>query len=158
VREALFSMLGDLSAARFLDLFAGSGAVGIEALSRGAAAALFVDSDPRAVRAIRENLAALDLGAAGRVMRGTLPGALGATGEAGPFAVIFADPPYRWTGWSALIGRAAKQLAGGGVLALEHSSRVELPALELWGGAGERRAYGESALTLWRRPASALVG
>ena len=56
VREALFSMLGDVGGARVLDLYAGSGALGIEALSRGAASAVFVDSEPRAAEAIRRNL------------------------------------------------------------------------------------------------------
>jgi 16S rRNA (guanine966-N2)-methyltransferase len=67
VREALFSMLGDVSHARVLDLYAGSGALGIEALSRGAQSALFVDSDARAVAVIRRNLT--ELGADGEVRR-----------------------------------------------------------------------------------------
>ncbi len=67
VREALFSMLGDVSRAQVLDLYAGSGALGIEALSRGARSALFVESDPRAVAVIRANLA--ELGAEGEVRR-----------------------------------------------------------------------------------------
>src|SRR5215831_5513761 len=61
VREAVFAMLDDVAGARVLDLFAGSGALGIEALSRGAAAAVFVEREPAAARALRENLAALEL-------------------------------------------------------------------------------------------------
>ena len=68
VREAIFSIVGDCSDLRVLDLFAGSGAMGIEALSRGAQSATFVDSAPEAAACIRSNLAALDLTAAARVV------------------------------------------------------------------------------------------
>jgi 16S rRNA (guanine966-N2)-methyltransferase len=92
VREALFSILGDVSEARVLDLYAGSGALGIEALSRGAGHAEFVDSSPAAVEAIRRNLS--DLGITGSVHRRDVSAWLaGATGEP-PFDLVFADPPY----------------------------------------------------------------
>ena len=79
VREALFAMLGELEGASVLDLFAGTGALGIEALSRGAVRAVFVESDAGAVRALTENLAALGLGLReAEVRRG---GAVGAQGE-----------------------------------------------------------------------------
>ncbi len=96
VREALFSMLGPLDAARVLDLFAGSGALGIEALSRGAAFAAFVDSDARAVRAVRTNLAALHVpeeafSVSAQPALGALKKA-GARGDA--YDVVFLDPPY----------------------------------------------------------------
>src|SRR5579859_1944240 len=70
VREALFSMLGEIDGARVLDLFAGSGALGIEALSRGAASATFVEHAPPALAALRANLAALGLGERSRVVDG----------------------------------------------------------------------------------------
>jgi len=90
VREALFSLLGELSGARVLDLYAGSGALGIEALSRGAAAATFVERDPRAVAALRRNLAAV--GSEAEVRR---QDALRFLGTAqGPFDLVFLDPPY----------------------------------------------------------------
>jgi 16S rRNA (guanine966-N2)-methyltransferase len=89
VREALFSILGPLDGLAVCDLFAGSGALGIEALSRGASAATFVDDDPGAARVIRANLASLGL--EGRVVRrdvlAFLPGA-------GPFDLVVCDPPY----------------------------------------------------------------
>lgn len=92
VREALFSILGDVSGLRVLDLFAGSGALGIEALSRGAAGATFVDSSRAAAGVIRANLAALGIEAA--VVRGDALRFLdGAYGEP-PFDLVFADPPY----------------------------------------------------------------
>ena len=90
VREALFSILGPIEGVRVLDLFAGSGALGIEALSRGAADAVFVDSDARAVAAVRRNLAAL--GADAEVYRRDAFAWLGAA--SGAFDLVFADPPY----------------------------------------------------------------
>ena len=90
VREALFSMLGDVSGARVLDLFAGSGALGIEALSRGAASAVFVDQDARAADAIRRNLESV--GAEGDVRRQSALRFL--TAEAGTFDLVLVDPPY----------------------------------------------------------------
>jgi 16S rRNA (guanine966-N2)-methyltransferase len=90
VREALFSMLGDLSGVRVLDLYAGSGALGIEALSRGAASAVFVERDARAAATIKRNLDAL--GAEAEVRRQDVLRFL-ASGE-GPFDLVFCDPPY----------------------------------------------------------------
>jgi 16S rRNA (guanine966-N2)-methyltransferase len=91
VREALFSILGDVEGLRVLDLFAGSGALGIEALSRGASEAVFVDDDERAVAAIRRNL-----GLVGRDAPVHRRDALGyvqaAAGDA--YDLVFADPPY----------------------------------------------------------------
>ena len=90
VREALFSILGPVDGLRVLDLFAGSGALGIEALSRGAAAAAFLDSDPRAVAAIRRNLASI--GVSAPVHRRDALAFLRATG--GRYDLVFLDPPY----------------------------------------------------------------
>ena len=90
VREALFSLLGDVAGARVLDLYAGSGALGIEALSRGAASAVLVERDPGAAAVIAANLAALDVRAEVRrqdVMRFL------ARAEGG-FDLVFCDPPY----------------------------------------------------------------
>ena len=96
MREALFSTLeslADLADARFADLYAGSGAVGLEALSRGAGHVLLVESDPRAARAARANVAAL--GVADRVRLLTGQGRRGvAAGADAPYDVVFADPPY----------------------------------------------------------------
>ena len=91
VRESLFAILGPLDGARVLDLFAGSGALGIEALSRGAGSAVFVDDDARAVAAVRANLDRLGLGAP--VHRADAAGFLGR--PAGPpFDLVLLDPPY----------------------------------------------------------------
>ena len=91
VREALFSILGDISGLRVLDLFAGSGAVAIEALSRGAASATLVENDRAALDAIRANLAPLR-DAVADVVRADAVVWLG--GKRGPYDLVFLDPPY----------------------------------------------------------------
>jgi 16S rRNA (guanine966-N2)-methyltransferase len=104
VREALFSMLGDVRDARVLDLYAGSGALGIEALSRGAASAVFVERDAGAVAAIERNLAAV--GVQATVLRRDVVRFLGA--EDGAFDLVFCDPPYDSAG--RLAGLLAERL------------------------------------------------
>ena len=91
VREALFSIVGDIEGARVLDLFAGSGALGIEALSRGAADATFVERAGPAVAAIRRNL--LELGLEGDVRRGDVARFLKRAAGEPPFDLVFCDPP-----------------------------------------------------------------
>jgi 16S rRNA (guanine(966)-N(2))-methyltransferase RsmD len=91
VREALFSMLGQLEGAAVLDLFAGSGALGIEAISRGAARATFVERAPRALEALRANIAALELAERCEIRPGD---ALAALRGGGQYDLVFIDPPY----------------------------------------------------------------
>lgn len=114
VKEALFSSLGDLGGLRVLDLYAGSGALAIEALSRGAASAVVVEQDRRALAVIRENLASAGVAAAATVV-GSSVAAFCARPSGGPFDVVLADPPYR-IGAEALAGDLAA-LAGAGALA-----------------------------------------
>lgn len=97
VREALFSALGPLDGARVLDLFAGSGALGLEALSRGAAHALFVEQDRRALAVVRGNLAALGIGEDAAEVRGGDARAALRTARARDdhYDLVFLDPPYR---------------------------------------------------------------
>jgi 16S rRNA (guanine966-N2)-methyltransferase len=104
VRESLFSILGEIDDLAVLDLFAGSGALGIEALSRGASEAVFVDSDAQAVSAIHRNLA--ELGMEGRVHRRDVFTWLDAAH--GPYDLVFADPPYSSAGRTA--GRLSELL------------------------------------------------
>jgi 16S rRNA (guanine966-N2)-methyltransferase len=105
VREALFSMLGArVDGARVLDLFAGSGALGLEALSRGAAEATFVDSAPAALRAVRANLEALD-GEAEIVRSDARRFVVSASAAARQYDLVFLDPPYR------LAGRLGRELS-----------------------------------------------
>ncbi len=118
VREALFSVLGDrVDGARVLDLFAGSGALGIEALSRGAASATFVDSAPAAIRSLTANLSAL--GADAEVRRADVRRFLGAASATGRhYDLVFLDPPYRLAGRLGGAGAAGVRavLAPGGVV------------------------------------------
>jgi 16S rRNA (guanine(966)-N(2))-methyltransferase RsmD len=149
VREALFSIWQDrLPGARFLDLFAGSGAVGLEAVSRGAAEACCVEADPRAVRLLAATCRRLARGAV-RVRRASLPGGLAAAVE-GPFDLVFADPPYRFSAYGSLLAAIAPLLSADGEVAVEHSSRVELPDEAGPLVATDRRRYGESAVTFYR--------
>jgi 16S rRNA (guanine966-N2)-methyltransferase len=97
VREALFSMLGPLDGVRVLDLYAGSGALAIEALSRGAATATLVERDPRALAVLRANLEALGLGSdEARVVGGPATAALqDASARGDAYDLVLLDPPYR---------------------------------------------------------------
>ena len=130
VREALFSMLGPVADARVLDLFAGSGALGLEALSRGAAEATFVDSSAAAVRAVRANLEAL--GADAVVRRADARAFLRNARTAGrQYDLVFLDPPYQRAGAlaEALAGDLAAVLAPRARVVVESDRRspLELP-------------------------------
>ncbi len=151
VREALFGALGDLSGLRVLDLYAGSGALGLEAASRGACGVLLVESDPRAGRVIRDNIAALGAGTVARLAPSRVESVLagGPLGE--PYDLVVADPPYGTaeTEITALLGAllAHGWLAEDAQVIVERSSRSPGPA---WpdGLVSERsRRYGET--TLW---------
>ncbi len=113
VREAVFSSLwslGVLEGARVLDLYAGSGAMGIEALSRGAASATFVEADPVAARTIEANLAATGLaGPATRVAHVDVARFLDDPGDR--FDLAFVDPPYAFSDWPSVLGRLPVDLA-----------------------------------------------
>jgi len=157
VREALFSTLDsltDLAGARFADLYAGSGAVGLEAASRGAAAVLLVESDARAARTIRANIAALDLGATCSLLVVRVASALAMPPPA-PFEVVFADPPYAMPDQEVtdLLRDLVRHewLAPEGVVVVERSARSPEP-VAVEGVTSERgRRYGETALWYFRR-------
>ncbi|CCG04648.1 16S rRNA (guanine(966)-N(2))-methyltransferase RsmD [Blastococcus saxobsidens] len=156
-RGALFNSLGsllDLEGAAVLDLYAGSGALGLEALSRGATEVVFVESGPRVLPVLRANLAAVGL-PGGRVIAGSVPAVL-ARAAPRAFDVVLADPPYEvpvdevQDVLRALV--TGEWLAPGGVVVVERSSRetgwewpTPLDALR------ERR-YGEAVLRYGRRP------
>ncbi len=157
VREALFSTLEaltDLSGARFADLYAGSGAVGLEAVSRGASEVLLVESDPRAARTVRDNIAALGVGAAVRLVTSRVEQVLAGTADA-PYDVVFADPPYDLdaTGVTVLLTALAGPgwLAPGAVVAVERASRSG-PVEWVAPITAERvRRYGETTVWYGRR-------
>ncbi len=146
VREALFAILGDLGGLRVLDLFAGSGALGIEALSRGAASAVFVERAPRAAEVVRGNLAALGLEAV--VVRADARVALrDALARAEAYDLVFLDPPYRdAAAWGRELSAALPGvLAPGARVASESDRRAPLPlTLPL---ADERR-YGDTLIRI----------
>lgn len=150
VREALFNLLGPVArGARVLDLYAGSGALGIEALSRGAGRATFVESDPRTRRVLEGNVAGLGLGRRARVEGGDAAAA--SAYAAGPFDLVLADPPYGTVDLETLLLRAGAALAPGGIVAVEQAAGGELPrapeTLALW----KDRRYGSTRLTLYVR-------
>ncbi|WP_405094794.1 16S rRNA (guanine(966)-N(2))-methyltransferase RsmD [Micromonospora sp. NBC_01412] len=158
VREALFSAVQadvDLAGARFADLYAGSGAVGLEALSRGAAHVLLVESDPRAARVVRENIAALRAAPAARLVTGRVATVLAAGPDGGPYDVVFADPPYAVPDAEVTALLAAlvdgDWLAADALVVVERSSRTG-PVAWVQGVTGERsRRYGETTLWYGRR-------
>lgn len=155
VRETLFDILGPaVAGARVLDLFAGTGAVGIEALSRGAARVVLVERDQSALRALRANLAALGASrAAARVMAGDVLHVLPELGgQEGPFDFVFVDPPYA----TALAGRTLEALAAaricrdGTEVVVQHSTRTVLPVVPGLTAHRRPRQFGDTALTFLR--------
>jgi 16S rRNA (guanine966-N2)-methyltransferase len=149
-RETLFALLGDLHGYRFLDLFAGSGAVGIEALSRGASHVCFVESAPPAVAALRANLRTIDAIPTTTVVLRPLPDAVDHL--TGPFDIAFLDPPYAAESLlSQTLTRlvAAAVLAPGGIVVVEHDAR-QPPVLPAGLIPASTRRVGETAFTFAR--------
>jgi 16S rRNA (guanine966-N2)-methyltransferase len=146
VKESLFGALGERVAdARFLDLYAGTGAIGIEALSRGAAHATFVERARPAVAVIRENLVRTGMGERATVEARSVEAFLGAT-TAGPWDVAVLDPPYAERTLDVPLDRLRAHLAPGAVVVVKHFWRTPMPT-----GAGlavtRSRRFGETALT-----------
>jgi 16S rRNA (guanine966-N2)-methyltransferase len=144
VRESIFDILGSrggVDGLTVVDLFCGSGALGLEALSRGAAAATFVDQDAGALEAVRTNLASVGLGdEPATVVRAALPGWLAG---APAFDLALCDPPYTFDAWTELLSILRAETA-----VLESSAPVPLP--EGWMVARERR-YGGTLVTVAHR-------
>lgn len=157
IRESWFSILGSrVEGARFLDLYAGTGAVGIEALSRGAARCVLVEKSRQGVAVIRENLRVLgDLPAAAAEVRGgdavSAVAALERAGEV--FDVIFADPPYEETEAPRKVlealGNTQSLLAVEGLVAIQHSRRVPLPETSGRLRRTAERTYGDSLISMY---------
>ena len=154
-REGLFSSLaGALSGARVLDLFAGSGALGIEALSRGAARAVFVERNPAAVRAIRDNLARTRLADRAEIVTGdALAYVANADPAGGRFDLVLADPPYAAPSSrvdALLNGVAAGVLRAGGTMALTRRSGSSTPVIPVHLLVAKRLEYGDTAVLVFR--------
>lgn len=148
VKQAIFSTLPvDLDGASVLDLFAGCGNLGIEALSRGAQTVTFVDSAPRSLRAIEKNIGSLNAGEHARIIRS----------EAGSFVrgcieefdVVFMDPPYNKGLASEMAPHVYRLVKTGGVLVVEHSPDEEIP-VQPW----KTRTYGDTMITYCIKGAS----
>jgi 16S rRNA (guanine966-N2)-methyltransferase len=149
-REALFGRLGDIEGRDVLDLFAGSGALGLEALSRGAATCLFVDEDTLAIACIRSNVEALDLGDRVRVRRGDFRPVLRDEARLGHrYGLLLVDPPYRLLprflpALADLVGPVA---APGAIVAVEAPAGLDV---DLGLGQGAVRRYGAAAVHLFK--------
>lgn len=142
LREAWFSILGEqLIGATILDLFAGSGALGLEALSRGASRVDFVEVSKTSLAALRANVAALDVEARVRIHRADALAFVERL-EARTFDIAFADPPYRTPAAEQLVARF-RERPFARLLVVEHAARTELPG-------DETRRYGDAALTFCR--------
>lgn len=162
VREALFSALesrlggpGSLEGLRVLDLFAGSGALGIEALSRGAARVTFVERDRQALSALQQNLKSLGLEAQGRVVAEDAGRVLDRLAGEERFDVAFLDPPYGAPEAAASLAALGSTglLADAGVVVLEHATEDAPPAAD---GLAllATRAYGTVSLTYYAKGGS----
>jgi len=150
VREAVFSILGSVEGARALDLFAGSGALGLEALSRGAASCVFVERDREAVRVIQANLAKLNLTGAVVVARDVAAAVREERDRGRRYDLVLADPPYEdWERHEAALAELVPSvLADDGLVVVETAERVE-PALPL--DLVTTRRYGSARITVFSR-------
>ena len=128
LRETLFNILAPrIAGARFLDGYAGTGAVGIEALSRGAAHVTFVDSDARAQALVADNLARCGVADGYAIIRGSVARALAALRATDAFDIILLDPPYGDHDVQAMLAEAGELVRSEGVLVLEHARRQPAP-------------------------------
>lgn len=156
VRESLFNILGQwLDGEAVLDLYAGTGALALEALSRGAGRAVLVDSGREALRLCRENAAALGLAERTEIVAAAVDARTLARLR-GPFQLVFADPPYAAQtpqGVLELVG-ASGLLAAEGRLVLEHDKRAEAPEACAGLVREDQRRFGDTVVSLYR-PASA---
>jgi 16S rRNA (guanine966-N2)-methyltransferase len=161
VKGAIFSSLGELViGARVLDLFAGTGALGIEAMSRGAVSALFVEENNAAAKTIERNLARTKL--AGAVRQQDVFNFLGSASNAEPFRIIFADPPYEKTKAGGeftqlLLESSAlvEMLEPSGIFVLEKRPAEKVPSTPLWDVIRARRYGATEVLLLQRTPIGA---
>ena len=152
VRAAVFSMIGPeaVESARVLDLYAGTGALGIEALSRGAGSVDFVESDAGRCREIRANLETLGLAKLGEVHVGRVEKALARLG--GPFGLVLLDPPYDADPWDGVMTQLAREgkLERESMVVAEHSSRFDLAPAYGSLVRARNRNYGDTSVSVYR--------
>lgn len=150
IRNAIFNSLGDQMAdADVLDAFAGSGAVGLEALSRGARRAMLVEKDRNAQRCILDNIRLLGAENDAKLIKTSVSNWLESSDISDEFDIIFADPPYHDPQLST-VARLFGLLKPGGVMILSHSGRGELPT-KTGVVVVDNRSYGNAVITLYRR-------
>jgi len=159
VREAIFSILGDLGGAMVIDLFAGSGALGLEALSRGAARAVFVESSKRALATLRKNVRALGVASRAAVVGRRVEQCASAVAVLGPFDVVLCDPPWlQMQASERALARflRAPPLRPAARLVLGHPKRheLELPA-DAPLSRSSRRTWGDAAASFFTWTGSA---
>lgn len=153
VREALFSIVGErVVAAATLDAWAGSGALGLEALSRGAATVTFVERDRRAAAALRAAAETLGVADRSRVVQAAVLGALRAGGVGGPFDLVLADPPWDSDERAEFLDVLARSslVRPGGMVAVERAARSPGPEGPAGWKAPETRRWGDTAFDFWR--------
>ncbi|NPA13104.1 MAG: methyltransferase [Aquificae bacterium] len=138
VRQALFNILYDVEGLSFLDLFAGTGGVGITALEKGAKPVVFVEKNRKRALEIKKKLGKRE----GKVIPTDAVKYLKDTQY--KFDIIFADPPYNYKQYDKLIDNALNSLSEGGIFILEHRAGKSF-------GAEEERRYGDTILSFWRR-------
>lgn len=150
VRSAMFNILGDtVSGASVLDAFAGSGSIGLEALSRGAQHVTFLERDQAACKVITGNIATLDCDESTRLIRSSVTAWSEAHTDV-TFDLIFADPPYHDMQFST-VARLFKHLNLGGTMILSHPGRGEVPSGTKGIVVVDNRSYGNANLAFFRR-------
>ncbi len=147
VRAAMFNILGDLTGQSVLDAFAGSGSLGLEAISRGAASAIFIDKNKTAAAVITGNIASL--GAVGAKVIRSEAASWSANNPGARFDLVLCDPPYGAI-QTATVEKLAGHLKKNGLMVLSHSGREPAPTVN---GVVvvDKRSYGDAALAIYRR-------
>jgi len=152
VKEALFNIIhNEVPGGKFLDCFAGSGSIGIEALSRGAQEAHFIEKNGLAIRVLRENLEKSRLMDKAFIWRGDAGTILKTRLREFSFKVVFLDPPYAYPPGEILLTLEEENLVlPGGIVVLEASRRTEFFDLDFW-KLREDRVYGDTRLFIWEK-------
>ena len=157
VREALFSILisrlGSLHDCKVLDLFAGTGALALEALSRGAQSAIFVEAHPESIKIIQSNIDGCHMRDYAQILRGELPATLALTAKNGPFDLIFLDPPYAQKLAQTTLARIAdlELLSARGIIVVETKKGEILPEEIGSLNRTDQRHYGVSTITIFEK-------
>jgi 16S rRNA (guanine966-N2)-methyltransferase len=149
VRGGLFNALGDITDLTVLDAFAGTGALGFEALSRGAGRVLGIESDKSAQRTIQENIYLLNVGDRYKLVSATVSGWLTTSSDAERYDLIFADPPYHDLQLAA-IGSLSERVSTNGLLVLSWPGKNPAPKLSNFDIA-KQKSYGDAQLIFYRR-------